>query len=415
MHGRFLIGLSLVVAAIAILFGHPLLWRLGYTLIGLLFLAYGLTWTSVRKVDISRRTRASRAEVGSLAEENFAITNRSWLPKLWLEVRDQSDLPGHHASRVVSAMAPGATRRWSARTVCRRRGMFRLGPMQISGGDPLGVFRRDRRFEETAPFIVYPRSYELRGLALPTGYLSGGAVVRRRSEQATTNVRGVRGYQAGDGFNRIHWPTSARRGQLYTREFELDPIADYWILLDLDRETQAGERDAGPEGPTMPWLEDAEVDEVEPNTEEYLITAAASLARHFLASGKSVGLIAHGQRRIVTRPDRGDRQLGKIMTHLAVLRATGRAGLSDVLSAESHELKRHATLVVVTATSALRWVDALRGLRQRGVYSMAVVVEASSFGPAGSSEGVIGALAASHVLTRVIRRGDHIGAALEQG
>ena len=412
MHGRFLLAVTAGVAGLALLFGHPLMWRLTWALVCVLTAAAILTWSSTRWIELGRRTRASRAEVGGLAEESFSIHNRGWLPKLWLEVRDLGDMPGHHAGRVISTLWPGRSRSWTVRTVCRRRGMFRLGPVAVAGGDPLGIFRSERHFEQTAPFVVFPRSYALREIDLPTGFLSGGRVIRRRTELATSNVRGVRSYRPGDDFKRIHWPTSARRGQLFTREFELDPVADYWILLDLDRTVHAGELGLVPEPGAMPWLQQAET-QIDPTSEEHAVTAAASLARHFLESGKSVGLIAHGQRRIVAQPDRGDRQLAKILTHLAVLRAAGRAGLSEVLSAESHEFKRHATLVVITPTTSLRWVEALRGLKQRGVHSLAVLIEANTFGPAGSSEALIAALAGAHVPTRIVRNGEPIAAALE--
>jgi uncharacterized protein (DUF58 family) len=417
MHGRVLTLITTFVALIAILGGHPLMLRLAWALGGLLMVSFFIAWTSVRWVDVGRRTYASRAEVGGLAEEWFSVTNRGWVPKLWLEIRDESDLPGHFASRVVSALGPSGSRSWTARTVCRRRGMYRLGPMVLVGGDPLGIFQREQRYEQTAPFVVFPLTYAIKKVDLPTGYLSGGQVVRQRSEAATTNVRGVRGYLPGDAFNRIHWATTARRGALHTKEFELDPIADFWILVDLDRSVHVGESslsEAEAEARSLPWMEEPE-EELEPSTEEYTVSAAASLARYFLDSGKSVGLIAHGQRRVVVRPDRGERQITKILTHLAVLRATGRAGLSDVLSLENHEFKRHTTLVVVSPTTSLRWIEALREFRNRGVGSLVVHIEPTSFGTAGSSEGVMSALAANQVKSRAISRGDHIGAVLEGG
>jgi uncharacterized protein (DUF58 family) len=56
----------------------------------------------------------------------------------------------------------------------------------------------------------------------------------------TTNVAGVREYAPGDSFNRIHWPSTARAGRLIVKEFELDPTADIWLFLDMQREVQAG-------------------------------------------------------------------------------------------------------------------------------------------------------------------------------
>jgi uncharacterized protein (DUF58 family) len=284
----------------------------------------------------------------------------------------------------------------------------------IASGDPLGMFRREIHLGQTAQFVVYPMTVSLRGLDLPTGYLSGGPVVQRRAQFATSNVRGVRRYQPGDAFNRIHWPTTARRSDVYVKEFELDPIADIWVLLDMDRNAHVGEmpeEEEEPAGP-IPWIDEPEF-ELPPVTEEYAVSAAASLARHFLAEGKSVGLIAYGQRRVVLRPDRGDRQLTKILGHLAVLRARGRAGIAEVLSTEGKEFTRHTTLVVVTPTTTLRWVDALRELRLRGVRSFVMLVEASTFGVAAApSLGVLSALAANRVPTRLVKNGVDISSAI---
>ena len=414
-----MLGILLAIAAlIALLAGvavqSALLVQLGWILGGAVLVARLITWTSVRWVDLTRHTRAGRAEVGGLCEEVFRLKNRGWLPKLWLEVIDDSDLPGHRASRVVSALGPGRTRTWTARTVCRRRGLYHLGPVTIFGGDPLGLFQSERHLPQIAPFTVYPKTLPLREVDLPTGYLSGGQVVRRRAQYATTNVRTVRPYEPGDAMNRIHWPTTARRQEIYAREFELDPVADFWLLLDLHEEAhvEAAEAERVSDGTApLPWLDEAEP-EVLPSTEEYAVTAAASLARHFLDRGRSVGLIAHGQRRVVVRPDRGERQLHKLLSSLAVLRAVGRTRLDEVLSAETNEFTRNTTLVVITSTTTLRWIEALRALRHRGVRSLVVCVEGSTFGAAAGSLPVVGALAAHGIPSKLIKQGDDIASAL---
>jgi uncharacterized protein (DUF58 family) len=415
VHGRFLALLTVAVIVVALATGHVLLLRLSYVLSAVLVVSAALAWTSVRWVDLERATHSRRAEVGGLLEETFRVTNHGWVPKLWLEVQDHSDLPGHFASRVVSGVPPSRARTWSARTRCRRRGVYTLGPMSLAGGDPLGMFRLERELPQTAPFVVYPCTVPLRGLDLPTGYLSGGHVVRRRAQFATTNVRGVRDYQPGDAYGRIHWRTTARRGRLYTKEFELDPIADFWLLLDLDRSVHVG-ADApatDPSEPILDWMHETPL-AIEPSTEEYAVTTAASLARHFLTQGKSVGLIAYGQRRTVLPPDRGHRQLTKILSNLAVLRAAGQAGVSQVLATESPEFSRNTTLVVITPATTLRWVDALRELRHRGVSSLVVVIDASSFGTAGSSQDVLTSLRAHNIPFRMIRLGDDLAGALQR-
>ncbi len=416
-HGRVLAAICLVVATVALATGNSALTRLTYVLISVLFIAAALALVSVRWVDLTRHTRSRRASVGGLAEETFTLVNRGWLPKLWIEVDDDSDLPGHRASRVISSLGPGERRSWSVRTACTRRGSFTLGPVTLAGGDPLGMFRRETHLTRTAGIVVYPRTVPLVGLELPTGYLSGGPVIRRRAEFATANVRGVRQYAPGDAFNRVHWPTTARRGKLYVKEFELDPMADIWVALDLDRAVHVGEETAEDHEAqdVLAWIEQPNY-ELPRNTEEYSISVAASLARHFLAQGKSVGLLAHGQRRVVLRPDRGERQLHKILGHLAVLRAKGRTGFAELLSLEGHEFTRHATLFAVTPATTLQWVDALRQLRMRGVASLAVVVEASTFGAAAApSLATASSLAAHGIPSRLVKCGGDMAAALVTG
>lgn len=415
MIGRILAAAALAATFAALATGSTLLLRSAYVLWGVVAAAWALTALSLRSLDIVRETRARRGQVGGYAEEHLLLRNRGWLPKLWIELHDESTLPDHRVGRVVSSLGPGQSRGWTVRTLCRRRGSFTLGPMALVGGDPLGLFESRRELPASAAFVVYPLTVPLRGVDLPSGYLTGGQVIRRRAEFTTTNVRGVRPYEPGEALSRVHWPTTARRGELYSKEFELDPLADVWILLDMERAVHAGEL-GDPEdgqGPVVPWIETPEL-ELDPSTEEYAVAIAASLGRHFLDGGKSVGLIAYGQRRVVVRPDRGERQVNKLLETLAVVRAAGREPLAQVLSTESPELTRQTTLVVVTPTTGLRWIEGLRALGQRGVRAWVVHLDASSFGAAAPPGPVLEVLAAHGIPARTVRRGDDLAAALQR-
>ncbi len=70
------------------------------------------------------------------------------------------------------------------------------------------------------------------------------------------------------------------------------------------------------------------------------------------------------------------------------------------------------TLVCITPSTRLAWVDAVRELRARGVASLAVVLEASTFGPAAASAGVLTALSTRGIPTRIVRNGDDLDQAL---
>jgi uncharacterized protein (DUF58 family) len=169
------------------------------------------------------------------------------------------------------------------------------------------------------------------------------------------------------------------------KEFELDPFSDVWIALDLHRQVHYGR---GAE-----------------STEEYAVTVAASLARHFLMQNRSVGLLSQEER---LQPDRGIRQLTKVLELLALVRADRWRPLGEVLSAESLRMSRLATLVVVTPSMDVEWVNVCQHLKQRGVSVLVALVESATFGSGRASMEIVGSLAAASVPTYLVKRGEPI-------
>ncbi|HID62525.1 MAG TPA: DUF58 domain-containing protein, partial [Anaerolineae bacterium] len=309
----FALGLACLVAALAT--GRDLFFNLTYLIAAVIIVSYVWTWTSVRWVRLTRYLWAKKAQVGKTYEERFVVRNTGLLPKLWLEVRDHSTLPGHQASYVINSFGAGRERGWTVRTLCQQRGRFTLGPVTLTSGDPFGLFKMQRELPQTSTIVVYPAIVELPSFATPTGHLPGGDALRRRTHYITTNVRGVRDYAPGDSFNRIHWPSTARKERLIVKEFELDPLADIWLFLDMDRTVQA-ELEWEPvfdrREPALLWTKRPRL-ELAPSTEEYAVTITASLAKHFLVRDRAVGLVTYAQQREVIPADRGERQLSKIL------------------------------------------------------------------------------------------------------
>ena len=353
--------------------------HLAYALAALLAGSFLWSWTAVNFMRLGRVTQARRAQVGRTLEESFAVHNTGLLPKLWLEVRDHSTLPNHNASHVVPALLPRQRYRWDVRTICTQRGQFTLGPMTVLSGDPFGLFQFPRKIAAVSSIIVYPPTVPVHRFAAPAGTLSGGEAVRRRAHFITTNAAGVRDYEPGDSFNRIHWRSTARKDRLLVKEFELDPLADVWIILDLSRESLVERPEARANGlnvfappPNLP-----------PSTEEYGVTIAASLAAYFVEKGRALGFVTYAPQREIVQPDRGSRQLTRILEILAVAHSTSDLTLKQMISLESSHLARGTTLVLITATQAEDWTGEVDTLQRRGIRVIPVLIDPVSFGAAG--------------------------------
>lgn len=326
-----------------------------------------------------------------------------------------STLPGHRASRVVNSLAPRSYRGWLVKTRCLERGVFRLGPLTLASGDPLGLFRMERHLPATSNILVFPATVPLPGFEPPVGILPGGDAVRRRAQYITTNVAGIRDYAPGDSYNRIHWPSTARLRRLMVKEFELDPLADLWIILDMEGIVQVGEVDVESASIDSTLWESQQEFELAPTTEEYGVTVAASLCRHFIELNRTVGLITYGSggRRLI-QADRGERQLNKVLEQLAIARAGGRVPLQQLLAAEERLFGRNTTVVVITPSTSEEWVNPLRDLGRRGVRTMVVVLDPSTFGDAPSPLNVVSALIANGVPCYTVECGKPLDQALSR-
>ena len=405
-----------VVGALSV--GHPLFFSLAYLSGAILSLSFMWAWLNLHWVKVTRQIRANNIHVGGFIEERLILQNTGPLPKLWIELNDHSNLPFHRASRVVSNLGGHGQQSWHVRTPAYQRGRYTLGPITLKSSDPFGLFPLSKELPPNfvSHVVIYPMVVTLPSFHPPLGELVGGEAQRRRTHYVTTNVSGVRDYAFGDSFNRIHWPSTARTGRIIVKEFELDPIADVWLLLDMEKRVQVG---PGYDEITLPKLPDVHWEklpefELAPSTEEYTVAISASLAKHFLAQNRNVGLIAYSQtqHRDIAQSDRGERQLARIYEMLAVTQANGTIPLANMLATEAMRLSRNTTVIIVTPAVDLQWIGAARHITNRGVKVTAVVIDPGSFGsPYNALEAEI-ELTTSHIPHYVVHYGDRLDIAL---
>jgi uncharacterized protein (DUF58 family) len=392
MTAASMIFLACVIVALST--GFWLTWRLAYVIMVGVPLAYVWSRANLSGIEVTPDRSADRLQEGGEFEERITVKNNSWFGKIWLEVEDRSEMPGHRARRVVTLGARG-TKTWRVRSTIKRRGLYEVGPVSVTTGDPFGLFRHTRTYGRTQNVLVYPRAVELPNFSVPAANLPGEGRFRRRTHYVTPNASGVRPYEFGDSFNRIHWPSTARTGDLMVKIFELDPASDIWVILDLQRGVHAGEGDD--------------------STEEYAVRIAASVGRYFLMANRSVGFMSFGRRFDVIEADRGVQQYTRILESLAMARAWGDVPLGDLVANEARRFGRHTTVVVITPSTDEAWVAALGALQQRGVKLAAILLEPSTFGADASSLGVFASLAANDVYTYMVKHAEDLQHALAAG
>jgi len=390
--------LVLLSATILLLFAMAIPWQPLFQTALALYVLLGLCllWiaNSLWGLKFDRPMPVKRGQVGQVVHDAFVLTNRGFMPKLGLEVRDHSTLPGHHASSVLNLL-PRQRQEGAVDTIAELRGLFTLGPTGAAAADPFGLFTLERRIGPSSEVLIYPEIVDLGNFTVPGTIVTEGTRQRRPTQIQTLDPAGTRPYVYGDSQRRIHWLSSAHAGQLMVKEFEYTPAADVWIFLDLERGVHVG---SGVH-----------------STEEYAVTAAASVAAHYLRTGRSVGIVASGKGEQVLLADRGERQSLRMLEMLALVHADGTVPLGEVLWRERPRLGRWATAVVISPSLDERWTGVLAQIQHAGTRAAALLVEAATFGSAPAATMQVASLTSSGVPTYLIKRSTSIREGIQQG
>jgi len=399
--GRIFVLLILAVGGVgSVVNGAAFYTRMLYMGVLLIVLAWLLTVFSLRGIKIERKARSLRAAVGDIFEEHYEVINTSRIPKLWLEVSNNTTIPNATGSRVLTLLRGRQKRSYTARTWLTGRGGFLLGPTTITSGDPFGIFRVSKNLPATSSLVVLPMLVNVTEFLSPPGLLPGGKAIRRKSQDITPHASGVREYVPGDSVKRIHWPTSVRRDQLMVKEFEQDPQAEVWLFLDTHKGvhfSKPGELYEAPPVDDLFLLRRRKV-KLSPSTLEYSISITASLAHYFLEQRRSVGMVAaSGRTYKVITAERSERQEAKILEELAFLQAESTFSLAALVTAQMGQLPQGSSAILVTPTVSPELLLGVDSLQRRSLRPVVVLLMLQSFGTRASNENLAKSLAERNV------------------
>lgn len=185
------------------------------------------------------------------------------------------------------------------------RGAYSWESIRAWIADPLDLFFRQRAIAAPGELLVRPPLIKIRpvSVGIRSTKLSAGPIPARRAGTGT-DYWGIREYTLGDSLRRLNWRLAARYpGKWYTNEFEREEIADFGLILDTRRLSNA--------------------DRKERVLFEHATSATASIAEMVLKNGNRVSLLLFGQSMRSLFPGFGKQQLNRVLENL------GRAQLAD--------------------------------------------------------------------------------------
>lgn len=304
------------------------------------------------RLDVARELHPARVHAGTSSTVVLEVRNRGRRRTPVLTLVDRvSGTSGAHLG--VAPLEREAATGASYDLPTERRGLLRVGPLEVHVTDPFGLAQARVQVTGVSELTVYPAIDDVAPVPMSSGTdPHAGRDLRSNLSPAGEEFFALREYVVGDDLRRVHWASTARRDHLLVRQDELPWQGRATCFLD----TRAGYRPA---------------DALEP-----AVRAAASLVH--------AGRRRNQQLRLVTADgtDSGfsasNAQVEAIMERLAVVEATTHRDLGPALD----RLGRNAggTLVLlVPADIAPDDLLRLRRLTARYGRVIPVLFEASSW------------------------------------
>lgn len=243
-------GVGLLVSAVALwglgrLLGVTPLWVAAVAALGVV--VFGWLWVLLSSATLrtSRRVAPARLFHDARAGVELTVRNVGRLSTTLLGVRDVvPDVLPASPGFVLAPLRPGGAARLRYQVVGATRGVHELGPVEVALRDPFGVARRRQLVGGHDKLVVYPPVHRL-AAGLPLRGLTGTGGASRPRPGATGEELGtVREYVQGDDLRKVHWSTTAHRGQLMVRQDESPQRPDAMIVLDVRADAHRG---VGPE------------------------------------------------------------------------------------------------------------------------------------------------------------------------
>ena len=119
---------------------------------------------------------------------------------------------------------------WEFIPACR--GEYPLRSPFVASGFPFGLWLARRELSVTGKLLVWPRTFPVGPVPESVRGHSSDGLALRDKPGTWGDLLGVRPYRRGDSLRRIHWPQTARHGQLVVCEVQSSAVSQVLVVLD---------------------------------------------------------------------------------------------------------------------------------------------------------------------------------------
>lgn len=241
-----------------------------------------------------------------------------------------------------------------------KRGLHQMKISHLELGDFIGLNKTSQFIEPESSIVILPQRINLADHLEPIGSLNGDWSVKRWILEDPLMTIGLREYTGNEPRKYIHWPSTARHGQMMVRQFDF--TTDQSVMIVLNCESM------------KPCWKPIEVDLI-----EHCISIARGLMELFEKEKIPYGFITNArsssQNRYYAHPGLGAHHLNHLVYQLGILDyrlvSFFEPLVDEVISQKGH----YTSVVIITPRLLETYLDPINALNKSVVKTTVVSVE----------------------------------------
>lgn len=272
VRGKCLLAAGLAASVSAFAVREVNLLRVGVLLLALPIVSYAMVARTRYRLTCTRRLDPVRVPAGNSARVVLRLQNVSRLPTGVMLAEDTVPyMLGGRPRFVLDRLLPQRTVEVDYTVRSQLRGRYRVGPLTVRLTDAFGLCELPRSFTASEVLVVTPQIVDIPPIRIGGDWAGAGESRARSVATSGEDDAATREYRQGDDLRRIHWRSTARRGELMVRREEQPWQSRAVMLLDCRAGVHHGD------GPA--------------SSLEWAVSAVASIGLHLSRAGYTLRLV----------------------------------------------------------------------------------------------------------------------------
>jgi len=344
------VGFVSVSLALALIFGGVVPYYIFYMTLSVLILSILYTLLVGRGISYSIQAKRHIFTCGEDIVCDLKIMNAVSLPVPYVQVHSAVEEYEHKAYTGSFFSMSAAEDNWeTVRLRFPARGIYPLGRVTVTVWDLFRIVRYQKSIDTGLTVKVYPRLYAVRGLFPGASDIYRDTYASHGKNENQYTMQDIRGYRDGDSLKRVHWKVSAKRGELFVKNYEKVTGTETALFIDMhEGNYEYGEA-----------------------AEERIIDTALSIVQSMIRDHVEMNVYINAARatHFLVHSSQG---FGDLIEYCLTQRSDGTMDFLEFLQRYYYQIPRTSAITIVLAAVTSRVAHNILGVKKSG-YAVHIV------------------------------------------